>query len=80
MNTAVARIFCISRKGDAKLQILVVSKVTLLIKDFAVRIDPQNAVVTADFITIGRFWAAFVFLHIQADSKLSISLLAGSLK
>lgn len=35
MNTAVARIFCISRKGDAKLQILVVSKVTLLIKDFA---------------------------------------------
>jgi len=33
--TAVARIFCMSRKWDVKLQILPVSMVTLLIKDFA---------------------------------------------
>ena len=35
LDTAVARIFCISRKWDAKLYILAVSVVTLLIKDFA---------------------------------------------
>ena len=33
--TAVARIFCMSRKWDVKLQILPVSMETLLIKDFA---------------------------------------------
>jgi len=33
--TAVARIFCMPRKWDVKLQILPVSMVTLIIKDFA---------------------------------------------